>query len=464
MGRQHRYFDHDFKKAAVVLSYQRKNITQLERELNITLGLLHKWRREYDKFQGDCFRGKGKYKIKLQNTIPLEHAKTNIKSKLRFFDSAFKEKAVLISYQRSNISQLEREMLIPSGFLHGWRNTFDKFGVGCFCGKGSIRLDPERQKIYELERKCFQAELHLEILKKSYPYQKKGPLAVFEFVKENELNFPLYKMCMALKISESSYRLWKKQPVSETKKRIISLKAKISSIFLESSKRYGCVKIAKDLTDGGTKISYTQVGLYMAQMGLRPKAKRKFKTTTNSKHNFYTSPNVLNQQFKVRGASMVWVSDITYIQTSKRFLYLTIIMDLYDRKIIGWSLSSTMTAEKTSLKAWEMAIDNRNISEGLIFHSDRGVQYACKAFTSRIDSYKIITRSMSRKENSLDNAPAESFFRTFKRELIYHSKLASKEETKEIVIDYIENWYNRIRIHSALNYQTIEEFNADTNL
>jgi putative transposase len=271
-------------------------------------------------------------------------------------------------------------------------------------------------------------------------------------------------MCMSLKISESSYRIWRKQPISETKKRIEILKTKITSKFLESSKRYGCVKIAKELTAARTKISYTQVGLYMTQMGLRPKAKRKFKTTTDSKHNFYTSPNVLNQRFKVRGPSMVWVSDITYIQTSKRFLYFTIIMDLYDRKIIGWSLSSTMTAEKTSLAAWEMAVKNRNVSEGLIFHSDRGVQYACRAFASKFDSYKVITRSMSRRENCLENAPAESFFKTLKCELLYDCKLIPKKETKDTVIDYIENWYNRTRIHSSLNYQTIEEFNTVTKL
>ncbi|WP_317164676.1 IS3 family transposase [Flavobacterium hydrocarbonoxydans] len=238
----------------------------------------------------------------------------------------------------------------------------------------------------------------------------------------------------------------------------------MTSIFLESSKRYSCVKIAKELTAGGTKISYTQVGLYMTQMGLRPKAKRKFKTTTDSKHNFYTSPNILNRRFKVSGPSIVWVSDITYIQTDKRFLYLTIIMDLYDRKIIGWSLSSNMKAEKTSLAAWEMAVNNRKVSEGLIFHSDRGVQYACRAFVSRLDSYKVITRSMSRRENCLDNAPAESFFKTLKCELLYNCKLMPKKETKDTVIDYIENWYNRMRIHSGLNYQTIEEFNTATKL
>jgi transposase InsO family protein/transposase-like protein len=459
MARQYYYFDQDFKKAAIVLSYQRNNISQLERELDIRKGLLHAWRRDYETFGGNCFHGKGKPMIKLQSDAALRQTKTDIRPGLRFFDSAFKENAVLSSYQTSNISQLERELHIPPRLLHSWRRTFEKFGSGCFSGKGSIRKNPEQENIDRLERKCHKAELHLEILKKSCSHQLNGPLAVFEFVKENELKYTIHLLCRVLKISESSYRIWKKQPVSDTKKRIVLLKEKITSLFVASHKRHGCVKIAKELTLSGTKISYTQVGFYMAQMGLHPKAKRKFKTTTDSRHNFYTSPNILNQRFKVSTFSMVWVSDITYIQTSKGFLYLTVILDLYDRKIIGYSLSSTMTAKRTTLAAWEMAVANRNISEGLVFHSDRGVQYACKAFIARLDSYQCITRSMSRRGNSLDNAPAESFFNTLKRELIYQHKLKSRIETKEAVIDYIENWYNTIRIHSSLSYRTIEEFN-----
>ncbi|WP_129026138.1 IS3 family transposase [Flavobacterium sp. YO12] len=460
MGKQYRYFDRNFKKQAVLLSYQRSNIAELERELNITPALLYKWRQDYEKFAADCFHGKGKPKVNRKKTIISAQSKADTDTKKRFFDTAFKENAVHMSFQRSNISQLEKELNITAGCLHSWRRIFEKFGAGCFCGKGRTRIDPEQQKIYVLERKCYEAELRLEILKKSLPYLKKDFPAIFEFIKENEQKYTIYKMCRALEISESSYRLWKKQPLSDTKKRIVLLKEKITSLFIGSSNRYGCVKIAKELTNSGTKISYTQVGLYMKQMGLHPKAKRKFKITTDSKHNFYTSPNVLNQQFKVSGPSKVWVSDITYIQTNKRFLYLTIVMDLYDRKIIGWSLSSTMTAQRTSIAAWEMAVGNRSVEKGLIFHSDRGVQYACRSFITRLDSYNCIIRSMSRKENFLDNAHAESFFNTLKRELIYRNKLLSKKEIKTAVIDYIKNWYNKIRIHSSLNYKTIEEFNT----
>jgi transposase InsO family protein len=128
--------------------------------------------------------------------------------------------------------------------------------------------------------------------------------------------------------------------------------------------------------------------------------------------------NFLNREFTVRKPSKAWVSDITYIHTKEGFLYLTTIIDLYERKCIGWSISNGMSAEQTTLAAWQMAIKNRDIAKGLVFHSDRGVQYACEKFANTLDSYKLITRSMSRKGNCWDNAVAESFFKTLKSEQI----------------------------------------------
>ena len=138
-------------------------------------------------------------------------------------------------------------------------------------------------------------------------------------------------------------------------------------------------------------------------------------------------------------------------------------MDLYDRKIIGWSLSDGMSTDQTILGAWKMTVKNRNIEQGLIFHSDRGVQYASKKFVNVLDSYKKITRSMNWQENSWDNALAESFFKSLKTELIYGNKLISKEQIKLVVFEYIEIWHVRKRRYSALNYATIEEFNNQIN-
>ena len=200
----------------------------------------------------------------------------------------------------------------------------------------------------------------------------------------------------------------------------------------------------------------------MRELGLKSKLSKKFKVTTDSKHNYLLVENVLNRQFLVPQPSKAWVSDITYIHTKEGFLYLTTIMDLYDRKIIGWSLSDGMSTNETTLASWKMAIRNRNVQKGLIFHSDRGVQYANNKFANVLDSYKV-TRSMSRTGDCWDNAVAESFFKSLKTELIYGNKLITKEQMKLQIFEYIEIWYNQKRRHSALKYMTIKEFNNQLN-
>ena len=281
---------------------------------------------------------------------------------------------------------------------------------------------------------------------------------IYTFIKNNEKIFPIEKMCRVLQVGRRSYYDWKSQRISDRKQRVIALKEKITSIYFESKQRYGSPRIAAELKYTGTKASRVTVAKYMNQLGLRSRLTKKFKVTTNSKHDYLVVSNVLNREFLVAEPSKAWVSDITYIHTKEGFLYLTTVLDLYDRKIIGWSLSDGMSTEETALAAWKMALTNRSPEKGLIFHSDRGVQYASKKFTNVIDSYKIITRSMSRKGNCWDNAVAESFFKTLKTEQIYGNKLKTKDQMKLDIFEYIEIWYNRKRRHSALKYRTIEEF------
>ena len=286
---------------------------------------------------------------------------------------------------------------------------------------------------------------------------------IYSFIKNNEKLFPIEKMCKVLQVSNGSYYRWKKQIITARQQRKIAIKEQITLIYFESKQRYGSPRITLELQSFGYKISRITVAKYMKQLGLRSKLSKKFKVTTNSNHNYLIVENILNREFIVKMPSKVWVSDITYIQTKEGFIYLTTIMDLYDRKIIGWSLSDGMSTDETTLGAWNMAIKNRKIEEDLIFHSDRGVQYASKKFVNVLDSYKKITRSMSRKGNCWDNAVAESFFKSLKTELIYGNKLITKEQMKLEIFEYIEIWYNRKRRHSALNYATIEEFNNQIN-
>ena len=281
----------------------------------------------------------------------------------------------------------------------------------------------------------------------------------YQFIKTHEYLFPIEKMCKVLKLSCSGYFKWKSRPICDRLLLKEKIKQQIISIYFASKQRYGSPRITFELNSLGYKTSRVTVAKYMKELGLRSKLSKKFKITTNSKHNYLVVENVLDRNFIVETPSKVWVSDITYIQTKEGFLYLTTIIDLYDRKIIGWSLSNGMSTEETSLAAWKMAIKNRRLREGLIFHSDRGVQYASNKFVKTIESYGVI-RSMSRKGNCWDNAVAESFFKSLKTELIYGNKLITKEKMELEVFEYIEIWYNKKRRHGTLNYQTIEEFNS----
>nr|WP_246022118.1 IS3 family transposase [Flavobacterium cellulosilyticum] len=287
---------------------------------------------------------------------------------------------------------------------------------------------------------------------------------IYTFIKNNEKIYPIEKMCKVLEVGQRSYYQWKSQSVSDRKQRVELVKEKITSIYFDSKQRYGSPRMTAELASFGNKLSRITVAKYMNQLGLRSKLSKKFKVTTNSKHKYLIVPNVLNREFSVTQSSKVWVSDITYIRVKEGFIYLTTILDLYDRKIIGWSLSNGMSVEETSLAAWKMAIKNRSVKKGLIFHSDRGVQYASKKFTNVLESYKLITRSMSRKGNCWDNAVAESFFKTLKTEQIYGNKLISKEQMGLDLFEFIEIWYNRKRRHSALEYKTIEEFWKQQNI
>jgi len=285
----------------------------------------------------------------------------------------------------------------------------------------------------------------------------------YRFIKNNEYLFPIEKMCSALEVGSSGYYKWKSKPICKSTLLKNQIKQQITSIYFASKQRYGSPRITIELNASGYKVSRITVAKYMRELGLRSKLSKKFKVTTDSRHNYLVVENVLDRNFIVAHPSKVWVSDITYIQTKEGFLYLTAIIDLYDRKIIGWSLSHGMNTEETTLVAWKMAVRNRSFQKGLIFHSDRGVQYANKKFANTIGSYKVI-RSMSRKGNCWDNAVAESFFKSLKAELIYGSKLITKQEMELEIFEYIEIWYNKKRRHSTLNYKTIEEFNNQNNI
>lgn len=232
----------------------------------------------------------------------------------------------------------------------------------------------------------------------------------------------------------------------------------IRLIHKKSKGTYGSPRIREELKKNYVHVSRRRVARLMKTAGIQVKTKKRFKATTDSKHQFPVSPNLLNREFKVDEQGKVWVSDITYIRTSEGWLYLTVIIDLFDRKVIGWSIDNTLRTAETVIPAWKMATKNRPVNDYLIFHSDRGVQYACTEFKELLTTNPFVIQSMSRKGDCWDNAVAESFFKTLKTEWIYRKKYVTRKQATVSIFEYIETWYNTQRSHSSLNYLSPEEF------
>jgi transposase InsO family protein len=229
---------------------------------------------------------------------------------------------------------------------------------------------------------------------------------------------------------------------------------------VKNHRRYGIPRIRQELRNVyGKRVSLKKVARLMRENGLNARMRRKFIRTTDSKHTFEVCPNILNREFYAQEGGMKWVSDITYLRTQRGWVYLTVILDLYDRKIIGWALSTDMETADTTIAAVEMAVKNRIPKNGLIFHSDLGVQYCAQSFRGILrERCPLVRQSMSRKGNCWDNACAESFFKTLKRELETLNGRHSVADVRQSVFLYIEAYYNRIRTHLKLDYVAPNEY------
>ena len=257
-------------------------------------------------------------------------------------------------------------------------------------------------------------------------------------------------MCKVMGLSRSSYYEHLHKPESERVKEDKEMSAMVGEIFHEGRATYGARRIRQKLIQKKVTISRRKVGKLMKESGLEVKTKRKFKATTDSNHNQSIAPNLLDRKFDMQQPDCYWVGDITYVSTEEGWLYLATVIDLYSRKVIGWSMNSTMKAELVN-NALLMAIWQRKPKVNLVWHTDRGSQYASSSHRKILKQHHI-KQSMSRKGDCWDNAVAESFFGSIKTELIHHHKFKTREEARNVIFEYIEVFYNRIRIHSANNY------------
>lgn len=269
-------------------------------------------------------------------------------------------------------------------------------------------------------------------------------------------------MCKVLKVTRSGYYAWLKRPVSPRLQRRAELVEQIRQVHQDSRGTYGSPRIAVELQERRVSVCRNTVARYMRQERLRASSPKRFvPTTTDSNHQHPVSPNRLDRDFEATAPNQKWVCDLTYLWTEQGWLYLSVVMDLFSRKIVGWSMSDDLKAEGVA-QALAMAIAWRKPRAGLLHHSDRGVQYACGLYQDLLIEHGIQC-SMSRPGNCYDNAVAESFFGTLKTELVHRQHYRTREEARSSVFKWIECWYNRRRRHSSLGYLSPEAFEAQNN-
>jgi putative transposase len=284
----------------------------------------------------------------------------------------------------------------------------------------------------------------------------------YTFIQDHREAFPVGLMCRVLEVGRSGFYTWLKRPESLRKKENRRLVVEIRAAHQKSRKTYGSPRIHAELKSQGISCGKHRVSRLMRQHGIVSKHKRKFKATTDSIHSYRVVENKLQRRFNVSEPNRYWVSDITYIPTRQGWLYLAVTLDLFHRKVIGWAMGRWIT-RKLVIDALNMAIKNSDRKEGMIHHSDRGVQYACNDFQSLLKAYRIEC-SMSRKGDCWDNAVAESFFHTLKVEQTCDRNYKTRQEAQADIFEYIEVFYNRQRRHSYLGYLTPLEFDKMANV
>ncbi len=380
-----------------------------------------------------------------------------MKKNRKKFTNEYKVFAASATIKYGSVNHVAEELGLSKRILHHWRKLLRE---GKLRPKNIAETDTKRKELTGLRKEIKDIKIERDILKKGANHLLLGRQERYKFISENTEIFPIRKMCQVFHVNPSCYYKWIKRKQTKRSLRKTLIISEIQKIHNASHCTYGSPRITKELASMGIMVCRSFVAKIMLQHHLRAVSKLKFKKTTISSPKYPIADNILNQNFKVERQNEVWVSDITYIATTEGWLYLTIVLDLFDRKIIGWSLGKSMKARYTSISAFKMAQLNRPLkgTQGLLFHSDRGVQYACKGFVGLLAKNYQIVRSMSRKGNCYDNAVAESFFKTLKIELIHYNIYASNKQAEESIFDYIENFYNRRRRHSALGNLTIEEF------
>ena len=279
----------------------------------------------------------------------------------------------------------------------------------------------------------------------------------YTFIHAHQQEFPIRRMCQVLAVSASGYYAWRERPESARAQANRKLLAEIRGVHERSRGIYGSPRVYADLQLRGFRVGRNRIARLMRLEKIcGRRRKKKFPRTTNSQHEYPVAPNRLNREFHATRPNEKWLADITYIPTAEGWLYLAAVMDLFSRKIVGWSFGDSLESSLVE-RAFQMAVQNAATLNGLLHHSDRGSQYAADAYQQLLVAQHVQV-SMSRRGNCYDNAPMESFFGTLKSECVHHRNYLTRQEAITDIFFYIVGFYNRERLHSSLGYLSPEEF------
>ncbi len=283
----------------------------------------------------------------------------------------------------------------------------------------------------------------------------------YGFIREHAMGYPVNLLCRMLGVQRSAYYDWRDRPSKVIGPEEFALRQRMKALFKASRDSLGSRTLARKLREEGFVIGRDRTRRLMKALKLKAKQKRKYKATTDSKHNLPVAENVLNRQFNPTAPNQAWGTDITYLWTQEGWMYLAVVIDLYSRRVVGWAMDRRMK-KALVIRALLMAINLRQPPPGLIHHSDRGSQYASRAYQKLLAQHGMVC-SMSRKGNCWDNAPVERFFSSLKREWTGDRLYRTRQEAIADVREYVAVYYNAQRLHSTLGYKTPLDYEKDLN-
>ncbi|QMI46935.1 MULTISPECIES: IS3 family transposase [Burkholderia] len=369
----------------------------------------------------------------------------------------FKVAAVQRVKDGQGFAVVARELGMSEQTLRHWVKAE---ASGKLNGAGAKPVTPEQMELSRMRAEIKRLQLELEIGKKSGSILREGPAVRYAWIDQQVGQYPLSSLCGVLSVSVNGYRAWKRGGKSgRTRLTDTQLLTLIWTVHAEVKGAYGSPRMTEEIRDRGFPASKERVERLMREHGIQARHKRRYRVTTDSKHKLPVAPNLLNREFTPAAPNQVFSSDITYIWADEGWLYLAVVLDLFNREVVGWSIKPRMTAGLVT-DALTMAWFRRRPAPGALCHSDRGSQYASHEFQRKLSAYGMRC-SMSRKGSCWDNAPTESFFNSLKNERVHATRYRTHQDAKADLFEYIEVFYNRTRRHSSLGFVSPERYLQD---